>query len=234
MTTDVMVIAPHPDDEVLGCGGSIAVHHRACRNVQVVYLTSGEAGSLQGSPDGVADKREAEARAAAETLGVASDNAIFLRFPDGEIAPTATEQLAAVVGLLRRSRPGLLYMPHSGDGSFDHRAAFELCWRAAGLAAGATYPQWGERPYWVPTVLGYEVWSPVAEPQYGEDITAVLEHKLAALDCYRSQTATAHSDKQADYVGPAAACLSRYRGAMSTGGHRECFQVLRLGQVMWS
>lgn len=107
-----------------------------------------------------------------------------------------------------------------------------MCWRAAAMAGSRNFPEWGTRPHWVPAVLGYEVWSPISAPAYSEDISTVLDRKLAALACYRSQAAAAKGDGQASHVGSPAAFLSGFRGATTTGGHREAFAVLRAGRVM--
>ncbi len=228
----VMVVAPHPDDEVLGCGGSIACHVDAGRQVFVLYLSSGERGCPDRPPADVGPLREQEAAQAMETLGIPTANLRFLRFPDGGINPALLDQLGAVTSALRELRPDLLYVPHPDDASFDHCAAFTLCWRAAAMAGSRNFPEWGARPHWVPAVLGYEVWSPVREPAYFEDIDGVLDRKLAALACYQSQSSAAKGDGQASHVGAPAAFLSGFRGAITTGGHREAFTVLRAGQVI--
>ncbi|MGH3719622.1 MAG: PIG-L deacetylase family protein [Pseudonocardiaceae bacterium] len=228
----VLVIAPHPDDEVLGCGGSILLHTAAGRVVHVLYLTSGERGNPHHTAEELRRVREAEATAAARVLGIPVSRLHFARFPDGGILPTALDQVAVVMRLLRKVRPGLVYLPHAEDASFDHRAGFELAWRAFGMAGSRNFPEWGTEPHWVPTVLGYEVWAAIGQPVYFEDITAVLDRKLTALACYGSQTAGAKGVGQAGHVGPAAAHLTGWRGASTTGGHREAFTVPRLGQVI--
>lgn len=227
-----MVVAPHPDDEVLGCGGVIANHRVAGRVVHLVYLTSGEHGSPHHCPDELGPLREREAAEAAGVLDVPKNELTFLRLPDGGLDPADREQVGQVMQLLRGIRPGLVYLPHPADVSFDHQAAFALCWRAAGMAGSRNYPEWGTGPHWVPTILGYEVWSPITEPQYTEDITPVLERKIQALSQYSSQTSAAKGERVADLVGAPAAHLSGFRGATTTGGHREAFQVLRLGRVI--
>jgi N-acetylglucosamine malate deacetylase 1 len=228
---DVLVVAPHPDDEVLGCGGSILIHRAAGRRVGVVFLTSGELGSAEQAPDRLAEIRKAEARRATAALGVDASQLTFLRLGDGRLNPYDLDQVTTVVGVVRRLRPRLMYLPHASDGSFDHRAAFELCWRALGLAASGSLPVLGG-PFWVPVVLGYEVWAPIGEPGYAEDITGVLERKLAAVGCYSSQAPTAKGAGQATHVGPDAAWLSGWRGAASVGGHREVFTVLRAERLL--
>jgi N-acetylglucosamine malate deacetylase 1 len=228
----VLAVAPHPDDEVLGCGGSIARHIQGRRQAFVIYLSSGEHGSADRSPAELGSLREQEAVKAMSTLGVPDANLRFLRFPDGGINPAALEQVGAVTTVLRELRPDLLYLPHPDDASYDHRAAFALCWRAASMAGSRNFPGWGSRPHWVPAILGYEVWSPIGEPAYLEDISDVLDRKLAALGCYRSQSRAAKGDGQASHVGPAAAFLPGFRGATTTGGYREAFAVLRAGRVI--
>ena len=77
---NVVVIAPHPDDEAIGCGGSICLHHSRGDRVTAVFLTSGELGLKHLPADEACRIREAEARAAATILGIAAID--FLRLPD--------------------------------------------------------------------------------------------------------------------------------------------------------
>jgi LmbE family N-acetylglucosaminyl deacetylase len=132
----------------------------------------------------------------------------FARFPDGGIQPADLDQFGAVVRLLREVCPELVYLPHAADASFDHRAGFELGWRALEMAGSRNFSDWGGDPHWVPTVLGYEVWAAIGQPVYFEDITAVLDRKLAALACYGSQAADAKGPGQAAHIGPAGAYLT--------------------------
>lgn len=66
----VLVLAPHPDDESIGCGGAIALHTRRLDRVTVAFLTSGERGLAQLTGKLAKKTREAEALAAAEVLGI--------------------------------------------------------------------------------------------------------------------------------------------------------------------
>ena len=130
MEHQVLVIAPHPDDEVLGCGGSIAKLTVAGARVYVGYLTSGEQGSGEIPAGELGLLREREARAAVSVLGVDPDEASFLRIGDGAIDPHDLAQVEAVIRLVRQIRPALTYLPHEHDGSFDHQAAHQLAVRA--------------------------------------------------------------------------------------------------------
>lgn len=224
----VLVVSPHPDDEALGCGGSIAADVAAGCEVVIAHLTSGEHGGSR-PPSGLGPMREQEALAAAEALGVPTPNVKLLRFGDGRLNPYDFDQFGAVVRLIRDVRPDRLYIPHPDDGAFDHEAAHILCWRAAGMAASRNFPDWGG-PHWVPVVLGYEVWTPIHAPAFLRDVTDQVAAKLSALECYRSQSPAGKGPGQATHVGPVA-WLSGFRGATTTGGYREAFAVLRLGET---
>ncbi|HEY2579267.1 MAG TPA: PIG-L deacetylase family protein [Streptosporangiaceae bacterium] len=229
MEHQVLVIAPHPDDEVLGCGGSIAKLTAAGARVQVGYLTSGEQGSGEIPADELGLLREREARAAVSVLGVDPDEVSFLRIGDGTIDPHGLVQVEAVIRLVRQVRPALVYLPHEHDGSFDHQAAHHLAVRALDMAGSRNFAHLGG-PHWVPAVLGYEVWSPISRPAYLEDIGDFTAARVAALGCYSSQAGKGAG--QAAHVGPAGLALAAHRGAVTAGGHREAFSVLRIGQVL--
>ncbi len=94
----VLVFAPHPDDDIIGCGGSIAKHVRGGSDVTVVYMTSGDAGSLKYSKGELAKMREAEAKNAAKVLGV--KDLVFLGNADGYLECNK-ENLVKTVDLIR-------------------------------------------------------------------------------------------------------------------------------------
>ena len=139
MEPQVLVIAPHPDDEVLGCGGSIAKLTAAGARVHVGYLTSGEQGSADFSVPELGLLREREARAAVSVLGVDPEEASFLRIGDGAVNPHDLAQAEALIRLVRQVRPVLTYLPHEHDGSFDHQAAHKLAVRALDMAASRNF-----------------------------------------------------------------------------------------------
>lgn len=216
------VFAPHPDDEVVGCGGSMLKLAEAGHAVTVIYVTSGEAGSLRLPGAALAAVRETEARACCAALGAAEP--VFLRQPDGGVAPTPT-LLCELTRLIRALQPERLYLPHRADNHADHRASAAAVLDAVGRAAGPWFPECGTVPWSVGTILAYEVWTPLQEVSYVEDVTAVVDAKLAALELHATQVA------DIDYVD-AVKGLNRYRGAMTgKGRYCECFQVMRAGVV---
>lgn len=218
----VLVIAPHPDDDVIGCGGSIVQHARRGDSVHVVYLTSGEHGSPVHPPPELARIREAEAAQGAALLGVT--NTTFLRQPDGNVS-YSIDLVNRFVTLIRTERPEALYLPHSADGHSDHRQAFAVVMEAAGRAQGYSFPELGGAAWPIATILGYEVWTPLTRFQYVCDISDAVEIKLNALREHRSQLANVPYDD-------AVRSLNRFRGAMTErGDYCECFEVLKVSRL---
>ena len=137
----VVVLAPHPDDEVLGVGGLIALLAASGSRVEVVAVTDGEASHPGGSirPDVLADLRSGETRRAVAALGV-THPVRHLHLPDGGCAALT----GPVVAALHLGPGDWLLAPWSGDGHPDHEAVG----RAAELVAdrdGArllAYPVW--------------------------------------------------------------------------------------------
>lgn len=204
---NVLVLSPHPDDEVLGCGGTVTGLALAGHRVDVLYLTSGEAGGHGTPPDEVAKIREEEARAAAAVLGIQSTD--FWRLPDGGL-----EVQPAIVDRLRERLAGTLtdrvYVTHPDEDHPDHRAA------AALLAGAVDAMDQDSRP----EVLYMEVWTPLTRFTDVVDISGDLEVKMTALRCHVSQC------KVMDFEA-ASRGLSRYRGEMHSwpgGPHAEVFQ----------
>lgn len=128
-----LVIAPHQDDETLGCGGLIARKRNEGLPVHVVFLTDGSA-SHPNHPkftaDAIAALRNQEARKSLSILGVESCAIHFLNEPDGTLSTLSTERHTALVQQLKRLiieiNPHKILLPVHGDGSSEHEAAFQF------------------------------------------------------------------------------------------------------------
>ncbi|NPV92978.1 MAG: PIG-L family deacetylase [Firmicutes bacterium] len=218
----VLVFAPHPDDDLIGCGGSMAKHARNGALLKVVFLTSGGAGSITRQSEPLAEIREAEAVRAARIIGIAETE--FLRRPDGYLE-YSRENLIEVTRIIRGFRPDLVYTPHEKEQHPDHVVASRLVLECCRRAGGPWFREYEGQPWSVPTVLGYEVGTPIERVSYTEDISDFMELKLEALREHRSQL------EAIDYHD-AVRGLNRYRGAMTGGGvYCECFQVYKTGTV---
>lgn len=205
---NVLVIAPHPDDEAIGCGGMLGLHTVRGDRIAVVFLTSGELGLEHLPREQAWQVREDEAAAAAEILGIAS--LTFMRRPDWFVGEDVSATADALRPVLEREAPQRIYLPHTGEWHPDHQAALPVVRTA--LQAG-TIP--------LATLMGYELWTPLPEPNHLEDITTTMTCKLRAVRCYRSQLANLRYDR-------AIRGLNQYRGIMSNTASRyaEAFQHL--------
>ena len=192
---NILVIAPHPDDESIGCGGTLCRHTARGDRVVAVFLTSGELG-LEHLPREEAWRvREGEAEAAAEILGLV--DLAFLRRPDWFVGEGVDDAAALLRPILSREVPQSIYLPHDREWHPDHRAALAVVWAAlqdSGIPA--------------PDLLTYEVWTPLSEYDQVKDITPVMARKLRAVRCYRSQLAGFHYDR-------AVRGINAYRGALA-------------------
>lgn len=181
----LLVLAPHPDDEVIGCGGLVAQHLREHRAVRVLVTTDGAEG-------GDAPAREEESRRALATLGHADLH--FLRFRDRELSDAAA---GAIREHLLAFRPDLILAPSPVEIHPDHlalaRIVCELIQRDEMLFAELA----------VARVAFYEVGQPL-RPNALVDISDVAEAKYAAIAQHASQLAVR------DYAGYARG-LNAYR-----------------------
>ena len=191
----VLVLAPHPDDEAIGCGGAIASHADAGDRVLVLFLTSGEIGLPMLSSAAAWAKREAEARRAVADLG--AELAGFLRLPDGGVGRDVERSAAAVAAALSGIVPDRIYLPHPDEDHADHAACLPVLGRAYAILG---------RPE--PWLLGYEVWTPLGRYDTVENVSAVYHRKLTALRRHQSQLAGFDYDRAVEG-------LNAYRGALA-------------------
>jgi LmbE family N-acetylglucosaminyl deacetylase len=123
VTKEIVVLAPHPDDEALGCSGSIIIMNKKGISSTIVFLSDGE--SLNGEPSAdVAEQRRADGRRAAELMGC--EKVIFLGFPDGEIDKYQDEICEKLIALIAEKESCTLLAPSPVDYHKDHRAAANI------------------------------------------------------------------------------------------------------------
>jgi LmbE family N-acetylglucosaminyl deacetylase len=218
----VAVLAPHMDDEVFGCGGTLALSARGGSEVTVVYLTDGSKGYAPAAIHEKSDieiraleadlvaRRKEEARRAGTLLGLSEP--LFLDLPDGAIAVTdvSTERLARA---LRNLRPEAIFLPFMTDLHHDHWLANGLLVQSAQAAQlSADIACWG-----------YEVWNPTVANTV-VDVSSVYDLKREAAREFASQTAGF------DYVR-AIEGLNTYRSLFSGrgAGYAEAFFTANLG-----
>src|SRR3989442_9434093 len=195
---NVLVIAPHPDDESIGCGGTICLHADRGDRVAAVFLTSGEMGLTDLSEGDARRTRERESEDAAGILGISS--VTFLRRPDRHLEQDTLHAAQALKPILEREKPEIIYLTHERDFHRDHRASVSIVQTAVRASGIAT-----------PALLGYQVLTPLTEFDRAEDISPVIGRKLKAVRAHRSQVRQFRYDR-------ALRAMNRFRGVVAAGG----------------
>jgi LmbE family N-acetylglucosaminyl deacetylase len=174
----VLVIAAHPDDEILGCGGTVALHAAGGDRVTSVIACEGE--SLRYGPGGVGQSEHA--RRAAETLGVTDVRS--LKFPDQRLETIAlTEVITPIERVVRDVSPQIVYCQYGGDINRDHEILFKAI-----LVATRPTERSIEAVYAFDTPSSTEWAFPrTFDPDTWVDISTTLEKKVAAMACYESE-----------------------------------------------
>jgi LmbE family N-acetylglucosaminyl deacetylase len=178
----VVVVAAHPDDEVLGAGGTIAILAAAGARVRLVAVTDGEGSHPRADPALVARTRIAETDAALSLLGASGIEVIRLGYPDTGLA-RREEELAAALGE-QCAGFGVCLAPWEADAHADHEAAGRAAWRAGRLAGARvlTYPIW--MWHWAAPGDRRVPWHRACQVRLPAEVAA---RKRAAIDAFASQ-----------------------------------------------
>lgn len=214
-----LVIAPHPDDEILGAGGTIARLADSGREVVVAVVTTGRPPAYSAES---VERVRAEARRAHDLLGVR--RTLWLGQPAAELGETPHAALNATLGgAIHEVDPDTLILPFIGDIHLDHQLTF-LSAMVAARPHQARYPS---------TILAYETLSetnwnapyltPGFLPNVFIDITDTLSRKLEAMRVFASQVRTFPHERSAE----ALQALAMLRGATVHRPSAEAFVMIR-------
>ena len=219
MNKAVLIIAPHPDDEVLGCGGIMKKLSLEKDDVYVLIMSRGKIGIY--SDEKIQNVRQ-EARNAHQLLGVKETR--FLDFPAPELDIISISELSrAISQTLSDIKPNTLYLPHRGDIHADHKAVFN-----AGLVAARPVGDYSIRKIFAYETLSETEWA----PPYSDDafvpdtfinIADTFQTKIDAMKCFKSQLREFPNPRSLKTI-EALAC---YRGSTVGFTHAEAFMTIR-------
>ena len=215
----VLVIAPHPDDEIIGVGGTIAKRVNNGDEVYVCVVTKGQEPMFKKEfiEQGRTECREADAR-----LGVAET--IFLDFPAVMLETVPRHELnGKISNLIQQLKPEEVFIPHRGDMQLDHRMVVDAVMVAV-RPRGDFFPK---RVYAYETLseTGWNIPNTVNEfiPTVYEDVSEFMDIKLKAMQVFESQLGTF---PEARSIGVIEA-LARFRGATVNVRAAEAFCLIR-------
>ena len=182
MKLDILVLAAHPDDAELGCGGTIIKHISLGHKVGIVDFTRGEMGT-RGTPQ----TREKEAAESASILGLSARENLGLK--DGFFQNDAENQIH-VIRAIRKYRPEIVLANAVYDRHPDHGRGSELAYDScffAGLAKIETSDRGVAQTPWRPKAVYHYIQSQLIEPDFVIDISDFWEQKMKAVRAYRTQ-----------------------------------------------
>jgi len=211
-----LVIAPHPDDEVYGCGGTIAKFTRIGEKVPILIVTKGDD---LFDPELIRRGRE-EARQAHKILGVSQTH--FADLPTVKLDTVPQHKIADILtGYLKKILPTRLFLPFPGDINKDHQIVHDCAMVAARPASGI-----GE--IYIYEVLSSTNWNSPGlyqafTPNVFVDIEETINTKLEAVTTYASQLCRYPHERSPESV----LALSQYRGGFANLKHAEAFMCLR-------
>lgn len=214
-----LVIAPHPDDEVLGVGGTVL--RRKAEGADMAWLIVTTISTKAGWSDERVSQREAEIRQVADYFGFSK---VFkLGFPTAELDQVPLRDLVQAISEVFRSfEPEEIFVPHPSDVHTDHRIVFDA---VAGCTKWFRYPT-------VRRVLAYETLSETDfglgtsqafRPSVFVNIEGFLDSKLRAMEFYESEMGTFPFPRSRQTIQ----ALATLRGSASGFRAAEAFELLR-------
>ena len=216
---NILIVAPHADDEVLGCGGIIKRKSQRGDNVIVLIVTRGT--PKMYSEEKVINVRN-EAKESHKILGV--KETFFLDFHAPELDITSSAEIARGISkIVEENNIDEMYIPHRGDIHSDHTVVANACYVAARPVNGCT----------VKSIYAYETlseteWAPpfgddAFIPNHFVDITDYFNFKLKAMECFKSQIKDFPNPRSLECIES----LSKFRGATIGVNRAEAFMVIR-------
>lgn len=215
----VLVIAPHPDDEIIGVGGTIAKRAKAGDEVYVCVVTKG---CQPLFAEEFVEQGRTECRKADKLLGV--KKTIFLDFPAVMLETVPRYEFnGKIAEVVQKINPDEVYIPHRGDMQIDHQMVVDAAMVAV-RPRGKNYPK---RVYAYETLseTGWNIPNTVNEfiPTVYEDISDYFDKKLEAMSVFESQLA---QFPEARSIG-AIEALAKFRGATVSVEAAEAFSLIR-------
>lgn len=220
----VLVVAAHPDDEVLGCGGVIARHAAEGSDVHILIMAEGATArhdTRDEAHPAIGALREA-ARQAANVLGAREPR--LAGFPDNRMDEVALlDVIKTVEAVVGEVRPSIVYTHHGGDLNVDHRIVHE-----AVVTACRPLPETPVRSLYAFETVSSTEWAPETfgqsfRPTRFVDIATHLDRKLQALESYTSEMRSFPHPRSRENV----VALARHRGACAGIAAAEAFMVIR-------
>ncbi len=222
----VLVIAAHPDDEVLGCGGTIA---RLAQEGQEIYIAIlGEGITSRYSHREQADQEMVEtlhrrSRQVASLLG--AEELFMYNLPDNRFDTVPLLDVVKIIeALLEKFKPDTVYTQHGGDLNIDHNIVYRATLTATRPTAGQSVKTLYAYEVASSTEWAFQKFSPVFQPNVFVDIKSTLETKLEAMELYESEARSFPHPRSPEALRAIAQRWGSVAGLMAA----EAFELIRV------
>ena len=218
---NILVVAAHPDDEALGCGGAILRHVEQGDSVHLVLMTDGEMARESATTCDI-ERRFAAVLKVKEILGISSVES--LGFSDNRMdSHPLLNIIQSLEKIISKIRPTIVYTHHHGDLNIDHRLT-----QQAVMTACRPLPDASVREIYGFEILSSSEWSLSSSlhftPHLFIDISNQLNTKLQAIDVYASEMLPAPHSRSVHHIE----ILARHRGYTVGTQAAEAFEVYRM------
>jgi LmbE family N-acetylglucosaminyl deacetylase len=219
---NVLIVAPHADDEILGCGGIISRYLREGANVYIVVVTNASVGAPELFSSSTVESIRAEGLKSHAFLGVTKT--FFLDFPAPKLETHPSYQISnAICKLLLDLKIDTMFIPHRGDMHRDHAVVYH-----AALVAARPINDCSVKLIYTYETLSETEWAPpfgddAFIPNVFFDITKDIENKVKAMEFYASQLKIYPHPRSVEIIKS----LAKYRGATVGYKFAEAFMLVR-------
>ena len=198
----IMIIAPHLDDEIIGCSGTILLNRDKINKLIVVHMTDD-------------DIRKKEYKNIKQALKINKD--YMLQLKDGFVNNSYEEAVLTLIDIIQIEKPDIVFIPHAADNHVDHSATNKI---SIDAIEKARYWNCEEKEWHVDYILEYEIWSFQKSVSDVIDISDIINKKIELMKQYQSQLRFNYL-KYIEYI-------NGYRGLLfNRGGFAECFNIRR-------
>lgn len=220
----VLVIAAHPDDELLGVGGTIIKHVKNGDEVYAVILGEGQTSrwsNREDAPEDILKELNKDSLAAAKILGI--KESYFASLPDNRFDNwDLLDVVKEVEAIIEKVDPDIIYTHYQNDLNIDHRRT-----HAGVLTATRPMEDCKVREIYTYETLSASEWNftaPVFHPNYFVDISDEIEQKLEAMAAYTSELREWPHPRSLEGIRT----LAKYRGMQVGMQQAEAFEVVRI------
>ena len=221
MSKIILVVAAHPDDEALGCGGTIAKHVKNGDIVNVMFITNGVSARLDQTSKNIKE-RKISAVKAGKILGF--NKMIFKDFPDNQLDTVPILKIIqSIEKIIKEINPEIIYTHHYGDLNIDHKIT-----HYAVMTASRPLPNTSVKEIYTFEVLSSTEWSFSLEnsfsPNIFVNIEGFLDLKISSLKAYSLEMRGAPHSRSLKHIR----ALAIHRGSCVGINMAESFMVMRL------